>query len=118
MVNPNKVSQRGVVFVRNQEDLSLSDQKELCQLLGQLSGKPTCSGLHVDAQIDPNSAHLGDDVKIISSTKRTIRFDSSRLASKGWHSEYVVIYMIKWNWPCDHLGQYHVRTRAIGLRRS
>ena len=92
--NPNEVSQRGVVFFRNQEDLSLSDQKELCKTLGQLSGKPSCSGLYVDAQIDPNSTHLGDNVTVISSMKRTKRLDSSRLASKGWHAEYVVIFEI------------------------
>jgi hypothetical protein len=36
------VSQRGVVFFRNQ-DISVEEQKTLGQKLGELTGKPTCS---------------------------------------------------------------------------
>jgi len=38
----NSVSQRGVVFFRNQ-DLGIEDQKVLGQKLGELTGKPKTS---------------------------------------------------------------------------
>lgn len=41
------VSQRGVVFIRAQDDLTAELQKELVQRLGLLSGKPASSGLHI-----------------------------------------------------------------------
>ncbi|KAL1872675.1 hypothetical protein Daus18300_004221 [Diaporthe australafricana] len=66
------VSQRGVVFFRKQDGLTDEHQKELMQRLGQLSGKPSTSGLHVHP-IYPVSAearaHKGDDdeISVISS---------------------------------------------------
>jgi hypothetical protein len=41
-----KVSQRGVVFFRDQ-NLPLAQQKRFVQLVSELSGKPSSSGLHV-----------------------------------------------------------------------
>lgn len=66
------VSQRGVVFFRKQDGLTDERQKELMQRLGQLSGKPSTSGLHVHP-IYPVSAearaYKGDDdeISVISS---------------------------------------------------
>lgn len=66
------VSQRGVVFFRKQDALSDEGQKELMQRLGQLSGKPSTSGLHIHP-IYPVSeqarALKGDDdeISVISS---------------------------------------------------
>ena len=46
LANVHKVSQRGVVFFRNQ-NIDLRAQKELTQKLGELAGKPETSKLHV-----------------------------------------------------------------------
>ncbi|ORY17297.1 TfdA family taurine dioxygenase [Clohesyomyces aquaticus] len=40
------ISERGVVFFRDQDDLQIPDQKKLCDLLGKLSGRPEENGLH------------------------------------------------------------------------
>ena len=40
------VSQRGVVFFRNQ-DINIEEQKALIQKIGELAGKPEASKLHV-----------------------------------------------------------------------
>lgn len=72
LTSPFLVSQRGVVFFRKQDGLNDNRQKELMQRLGQLSGKPRTSGLHVHP-IYPVSAearaYKGDDdeISVISS---------------------------------------------------
>ncbi|OBT81618.1 hypothetical protein VE02_09901 [Pseudogymnoascus sp. 03VT05] len=43
------ISQRGVVFFRDQDNLSDDLQKQLAQRLGELSGKPETSKLHIHA---------------------------------------------------------------------
>lgn len=94
------VSQRGVVFFRNQ-DLTIDDQKVLGQKLGELTGKPATSGLHRHALSNSkrgiavdDTGKLDDEVSIISSeqTRKYYKeyFPSSgskRLASYGWHAE-------------------------------
>lgn len=45
-LNKTPVSERGVVFFRNQ-NINLEQQKVLVQKLGELSGKPESSKLHV-----------------------------------------------------------------------
>lgn len=42
----NSVSQRGVVFFRDQ-DINIEDQKLLGQRLGELTGKPATSKVHI-----------------------------------------------------------------------
>jgi hypothetical protein len=95
------VSQRGVVFFRNQ-DLSIEDQKLLGQRLGELTGKPETSKLHRHAlsnskrgiAVDENGK-LDDEVSVISSEQNrryyADRFasNSKKLASHGWHAESV-----------------------------
>lgn len=95
------VSQRGVVFFRNQ-DINIDDQKLLGQRLGELTGKPELSKLHRHAlsnskrgiAVDENG-RLDDEVSIISSEqnrkfyKDRFGISSKRLASDGWHAEYV-----------------------------
>jgi alpha-ketoglutarate-dependent taurine dioxygenase len=44
------VSQRGVVFLRNQ-DMTLDEQKTIAQKLGILTGKPKEAGLHVHPSV-------------------------------------------------------------------
>ena len=41
------VSQRGVVWFRKQDNLTNSLQKELITRIGELSGRPSTSGLHI-----------------------------------------------------------------------
>lgn len=98
-----QVSQRGVVFFRNQ-DLNIDDQKVLGQKLGQLTGKPETSQLHKHAlsnskrgiAVDENGK-LDDEVSVISSEQNRKfykdRFSSAskKLASLGWHAECVAL---------------------------
>lgn len=97
------VSQRGVVFFRNQ-DLNISDQKILGQKLGELTGKPSTSKLHRHALLNGRSLgiklgengeelHDDDEISIISS-KSARQHDLERykpaaanLASEGWHAD-------------------------------
>ena len=63
------VSQRGVVFFRKQDGLTNDLQKVLAQKLGELSGKPATSKLHVHPIIN-SSRKLGgndDEISVISS---------------------------------------------------
>jgi len=111
------VSQRGVVFFRNQ-DISIDDQKVLGQKLGELTGKPETSKLHKHAlsnskrgiAVDENGK-LDDEVSVISSEQnrklyknRFIGHGAKRLASEGWHaditfervpSDYAILKIIK-----------------------
>ncbi|EEU45571.1 uncharacterized protein NECHADRAFT_41873 [Fusarium vanettenii 77-13-4] len=93
------ISQRGVVFFRNQ-DINIEDQKYLGQRLGELTGKPETSKLHRHAlsnskrgiAVDENGK-LDDEVSVISSEQNrkfySDRFSSlSRsLAGEGWHAD-------------------------------
>ncbi|ETN40932.1 uncharacterized protein HMPREF1541_05212 [Cyphellophora europaea CBS 101466] len=93
------VSQRGVVFFRNQ-DLTIEDQKVLGQQLGRLTGKPATSGLHRHAlfnskrglKVDENGK-LDDEVSIINSDQFRHLYGerysprSQLLASEGWHAD-------------------------------
>jgi alpha-ketoglutarate-dependent taurine dioxygenase len=98
------VSQRGVVFFRNQDSLDIEQQKRLGQRLGELTGKPESSKLHRHAlsnskrgiAVDENGK-LDDEISVISSEQNRKfykdRFSpaSKRLASHGWHAECVLI---------------------------
>ncbi|KAG8708155.1 hypothetical protein FRC09_001413, partial [Ceratobasidium sp. 395] len=81
------VSERGVVFFRNQE-ITIDEQKQLGTRLGELSGKPASSTLHVHP-LTETTAELGDEIYVISSERRSenARPDFSRLSSRGWHAD-------------------------------
>ncbi|KAF2793928.1 alpha-ketoglutarate-dependent sulfonate dioxygenase [Melanomma pulvis-pyrius CBS 109.77] len=93
------ISQRGVVFFRNQ-DISVEDQKVLGQKLGELTGKPETSKLHRHAlsnskrgiAVDENGK-LDDEISVISSEqnrtyyKDRFGYNSKRIASEGWHAD-------------------------------
>ncbi|KAK3358763.1 hypothetical protein B0T25DRAFT_74498 [Lasiosphaeria hispida] len=94
------ISQRGVVFFRNQ-DLNIDDQKLLGQRLGELTGKPETSKLHRHAlsnskrgiAVDENGK-LDDEVSVISSEQNRKFYANQRfshlskgLASVGWHAD-------------------------------
>ncbi|GAD94720.1 hypothetical protein AN2198.2 [Paecilomyces variotii No. 5] len=93
------VSQRGVVFFRNQK-INSDEQKVLGQKLGELTGKPSTSKLHRHAvanskrgiSVDENGK-LDDEISVISSeVNRKLYGDryqphNGRLASEGWHAD-------------------------------
>ncbi|KAG4258983.1 TfdA family Taurine catabolism dioxygenase TauD [Fusarium proliferatum] len=93
------VSQRGVLFFRNQ-DLNIDDQKYLGQKLGELTGKPETSKLHRHAlsnskrgiAVDENG-RLDDEVSVISSEQNRKFYNekwsslSKNLAGEGWHAD-------------------------------
>lgn len=91
------VSRRGVVFFRNQ-DISIDDQKYLANALGQLTGKPESSGLHIHPTApaggffkNDNSDEIDPEVSIISSKLRKKLQLNDKLTdnkpSDGWHSD-------------------------------
>ncbi|KAK5265825.1 hypothetical protein LTR99_008990 [Exophiala xenobiotica] len=110
------VSQRGVVFFRNQ-NLNIEEQKVLGTKLGELTGKPETSKLHRHAlsnskrgiAVDENGK-LDDEISVISSEqnrkfyKDRFSTQSKLLASQGWHaditferipSDYAILKIIK-----------------------
>jgi alpha-ketoglutarate-dependent taurine dioxygenase len=66
------VSQRGVVFFRAQDNLSNELQKQLVQRMGELTGKPADSKLHIHPILNNTSEFGVDDAEIstISSQQR------------------------------------------------
>ena len=84
------VSQRGVVFFRSQE-ITTKQQEQIGIKLGELSGKPSTSKLHIHPLTEEFS-EFGDYVSVISAEFNRITHDAdlddrSTLASDGWHSE-------------------------------
>ncbi|OAA67806.1 Taurine catabolism dioxygenase TauD/TfdA [Niveomyces insectorum RCEF 264] len=93
------VSQRGVVFFRKQDNITDDLQKQLVQRLGELSGKPLTSKLHIHPINNAGRDHGGkdDEISVISSEQAkklfadrfsTFGFDSRRQSGKNqWHSD-------------------------------
>ncbi|ORX33683.1 TfdA family taurine dioxygenase [Kockovaella imperatae] len=81
------VSERGVAFFRNQ-DITAEQEKQLVQKLGELTGKPSTSTLHIHPTTEDTSPK-GDQISIITSARRFeyAYGDRSKLASTGWHSD-------------------------------
>lgn len=77
------VSQRGVVFFRDQE-LTINEQKLLGTKLGELTGKPASSKLHIHP-VTAEASGLGDEISVISSERNreyiTSRSDRSTLSA-------------------------------------
>jgi alpha-ketoglutarate-dependent taurine dioxygenase len=91
-----KISQRGVVFFRKQDDLTNDLQKVLIQRLGELTGKPVTSGLHIHPILNSDRELGGSDPEIstISSEQnkkfyKNTPYDISRRiqSSVTWHSD-------------------------------
>lgn len=84
------VARRGVVFFRAQNNMTNDLQKELVQRMGELSGKPATSRLHVHPV--HNSAAQGerdDEISLISS-KQAQKLYKDRPRPSGriqWHSD-------------------------------
>lgn len=89
------VSERGVVFFRKQDNLTNALQKQLNHKLGQLSGKPSTSTLHIHPVLNNKSEFGVDDAEIstISSLQRKALFKESEARNKRrydaaqWHSD-------------------------------
>lgn len=65
------VSQRGVVFFRKQDNLTNDLQKELVHRLGQLTGKPSDSTLHVHPILNGTNEFINDaEISTIDSASR------------------------------------------------
>ncbi|KAA8564890.1 hypothetical protein EYC84_010660 [Monilinia fructicola] len=89
------ISQRGVVFFRKQDDINNDLQKELVQRLGELSGKPATSKLHIHPVINAGRELGGNDneISVISSVQakkiygRRFEVENRQSAKAGWHSD-------------------------------
>lgn len=87
LTTASKVSQRGVVFFRAQDDLTNDLQKKLISRLGELSGRPRTSTLHIHPVLNSGLELGGDDPEI--STISSKQFSKLQLAqqSSGHHSD-------------------------------
>ncbi|KIW63360.1 hypothetical protein, variant [Phialophora macrospora] len=90
------VSERGVVFFRKQDKLTNDIQKQLIQRLGELTGKPETSKLHIHPILNSERELGGTDPEIstISSVQheklyeKTAYDQSLRIqSSAGWHAD-------------------------------
>ncbi|ORY90778.1 hypothetical protein BCR35DRAFT_342173, partial [Leucosporidium creatinivorum] len=77
-----------LAFFRNQQ-LDITELKEVINRLGKLSGKPDASLLHIHPT--ERSSELPDDISTITSARfanyHKHRATQSRFASRGWHSD-------------------------------
>lgn len=82
-----------MVFFRKQDGLDDDLQKELIQRLGELSGKPSTSGLHIHPIANSEREHSVKDneISIISSKQRQTLYkdrNTRRQSSRReWHSD-------------------------------
>ncbi|KAB5532495.1 hypothetical protein GE09DRAFT_1040248 [Coniochaeta sp. 2T2.1] len=91
------ISQRGVVFFRAQDNLTNDLQKKLILRLGELTGRPATSGLHIHPILNSERDLGGSDPEIstISSVQHNkfyVKQDSDELSPKKqssaqWHSD-------------------------------
>ncbi|KAI5805456.1 putative alpha-ketoglutarate-dependent taurine dioxygenase [Peziza echinospora] len=91
------ISQRNVVFFRDQGILSTETLKKVIQRLGELAGKPAESTLHIHPVINAGREGAGDDNEIskISSvvTQKLYKFAAPKTTNKRqrasplWHSD-------------------------------
>lgn len=95
MTDRHKVSRRGVVFFRSQNNLTNDLQKRLVDRLGKLTQKPSGSTLHIHPVLNNTSEFGVNDAEIstISSQARKQIFKHDRQADKRrydaaqWHSD-------------------------------
>ncbi|KAK8019005.1 taurine dioxygenase family protein [Apiospora arundinis] len=86
------ISQRGVVVFRAQHNLTDQLQKQLIQRLGELTGKPTESKLHIHPVLNDTSEFGAGDrqVSVISSAhRRKLAVDGAPKGDPTWRFEHV-----------------------------
>ncbi|KAL2259280.1 hypothetical protein VTK26DRAFT_7106 [Humicola hyalothermophila] len=91
------ISQRGVVFFRAQKDLTNDLQKKLILRLGELTGRPSTSGLHIHPILNSERELGGNDPEIstISSVQNKQLYaktspdtlSAKKQSSAQWHSD-------------------------------
>ncbi|KAL2158876.1 hypothetical protein VTH06DRAFT_4068 [Thermothelomyces fergusii] len=91
------ISQRGVVFFRAQDGLTNELQKKLILRLGELTGRPATSGLHIHPILNSERELGGDDLEVstISSVQNKKFYSkvapetlSAKKQNSGqWHSD-------------------------------
>ncbi|TVY43064.1 putative alpha-ketoglutarate-dependent sulfonate dioxygenase [Lachnellula occidentalis] len=90
------VSQRGVVFFRAQDELTNDLQKQLCQKLGELTGKPADSTMHIHPISNKSfQCNKDDEISVISNDlatkifcdRKTEQHKKKQSLKKGWHSD-------------------------------
>lgn len=88
--NISTVSERGVVFFRAQDNLTNDLQKKLVHRLGQLTGKPADSTLHIHPVLNNTSEFGVDDAEIstISSLARKKIFKHEQTGRQAGHRRY------------------------------
>ncbi|VVT58006.1 uncharacterized protein SAPINGB_P005990 [Magnusiomyces paraingens] len=89
-----KISQRGVVVFKKQDDLTVEQQKELVQKLGILSGKPKENGLHIHP-LAPSGGVVGENGLV----DPEISFISSRFGNE--YAKEQRDYPTAYNWHSD-----------------
>jgi len=92
-----KISERGVVFFRAQNELTNDIQKYLIQKLGELTGKPRSSGLHIHPILNSDRELGGSDPEIstISSVQHNKFYrkgvddgiSTKKQVTATWHSD-------------------------------
>ncbi|KAJ4385570.1 hypothetical protein N0V93_009999 [Gnomoniopsis smithogilvyi] len=85
------VAQRGVVFFRAQNELTNDLQKKLILRLGELTGRPETSGLHIHPLLNTTPGLGGDDPEIstISSQQFAQRRMGAEVLSKPVSTKHV-----------------------------
>ena len=92
----NEVSERGVVFFRQQDSLTNDLQKEFITRLGELTGRPKSSTLHIHPILNSsNEFGVADsEISTITSLYRKKRYDitpslrrNTRNTEALWHSD-------------------------------
>ncbi|GAA6031545.1 hypothetical protein JCM8097_006513 [Rhodosporidiobolus ruineniae] len=83
------ISYRGVVFFRDQRTLVPEDIGRLALRLGELSGKPESSTLHIHPtqNLSENGLPLGKISSEPDAEGRQISFKEKGLTSSGWHTD-------------------------------
>ncbi|KAH6683624.1 hypothetical protein F5X68DRAFT_233681 [Plectosphaerella plurivora] len=89
------VAQRGVVFFRAQDELTNDLQKKLILRLGELTGRPATSGLHIHPILNDARDLGGEDPEISTISSKLFeklysnfqQQNTKKQNSAGWHSD-------------------------------
>lgn len=92
------VSERGVVFFKNQYDLTIDQQRQLVDALGRVTNRPASAGLHIhptsftQSAIDPKTGQAIPDVHVLDSQRLIKQFKNHKPKTSwdpagGFHSD-------------------------------